>query len=441
MDIGSDDTEYEDDDDEYEDDGFIVNEEVFTDASDASESSDEEEEIIVIQNPKRKASRVIESSSSEESDIESTEDSNDAVAVAVEQVSSVIVVHNQPSTDAEEELIEGRTFPTTYLMPVEDDEDEVKSVKVIRKVKSPKSSAQTNVLKRSDEKETKENQQEIEVSTQLVRSIDEGASKMVNELVANEQNVAITAPETSASEKDDETADKNGSEPEKAHTTFQQTASSSMDQLDGKENQKTTKKIKNRTSLPGIDRLPKSSIVKKNSRMSLGDLNPNAQNISITQLKTQSSKSKASEKRRSENKNVADNEMASAAEEASNVSLRPSTTNDAPLDISSQEENNNNEKASKGNELFIIFMWIPRERNNCVDCYHYSIISVKIVEQTQSDEQIIPRNIYDVVELVGEEGHDVVTSTSEHVSFSHFSFHSRQPNNQLLLPYAGGSNA
>ena len=120
-DIGSEDTdedeEDEDEEDEYEDDGFIVAEGEETDASISESEEEEEEHFVVAKKPARRSSRIIEPSSSEdESDAESIANINEIISVSVEVVpESVVVIHANP-TEAEE-LIEGKTFPTTYFAP------------------------------------------------------------------------------------------------------------------------------------------------------------------------------------------------------------------------------------------------------------------------------------------------------------------------------------
>ncbi|XP_055300986.1 mucin-2 [Sitodiplosis mosellana] len=371
--IGSDDTEDEDEDDDYEDDGFIVDEGEETDAS----LSEEEEEIVVVPKPKRRASRIIEPSSSEESDGESTADSNDIVAVSVELVPESVVVVHRNTPDAEE-LVEGKTFPTTYLMPME--EDEVKSTKTTKPVQSSAKEAKANRTL-DEERQTEETRRENKVSAQAV---EPATSSNANESVREKRDDIMFVSDETASDK---AIEQKETHIEKIETTLQPTALS-----DGKENQTAARKpkkivVKHRASLPGIDRLPKSSIVKKNSRASLGDLNPIAQNVSITQLKTQPSKAKASEKSQSQTKNrvsMSNNGIAVEQDETptANVSLRAKDSKNAALDISA-EENNNNEKASKKGEAVL---------------------------QTQSDENIPTTEAESAVDS------DTVTSTSENVA-------------------------
>lgn len=348
MDIGSDDTDNEEEDDDYEDDGFIIDDSELVEASDSEES---EEEIEM--KPKRKNSRIIEpSSSEEESDSESTSNSNDIISVPVEQIESIIMIHGNPSSDAEV-LIEGKTFPTTYLMPVE--EDEVKSPKVTKKTDAP-----TDVAKVDGEPETMEIQQENEATHQAVQNVESDTVSNLNESVRENQQEAdvLAVNEALSSERGDETIDsdkatqKNQTDTEKVDTSI----SSSAVQLDGKENQVNAKKT--RVSLPGIDRLPKSTIVKKKSRVSFGDLNANAHNVSVTQFTAQSNKPKASTKIHSQNKaKSTNNEITEDETSIANVS-RKLNESEAPLNISSQEENNNEKAAEKGIEIesFFIFM-------------------------------------------------------------------------------------
>lgn len=329
MDIGSSDTDGEDEDDDYEDDGFIIDDSELVEASDSEES---EEEIEV--KPKRKNSRIIEpSSSEEESDSESTSNSNDIISVPVEQIESVILIHGNPSSDAEV-LIEGKTFPTTYLMPVE--EDEVKSPKVTKKT------ALTDVAKVDGEPETMEIQQENEATPQAVQSIESATVSNVNESVRENQQEAnvLAVKEATSLEKCDDTIDSD---------KITQKNQNDTEKVNGKENQMTAKKT--RISLPGIDRLPKSSIVKKKSRVSLGDLNADTHNVSVTQFTAESSKPKASTKIHSQNKaKSTNNEITEDEASVANVSLSLNESN-APLDVSSQEENNNGKAAKKGIEI------------------------------------------------------------------------------------------
>lgn len=305
MDIGSSDTEYEYDDEEneYEEDGFIVGDNILqteSDESEALEENSESDEDIVRKKPQRKAVRVLESSSSEESDdgsLISASTNNDVVSVSVQQVQSVVVFNGNPPN--EDEILEGKTFTTNYMMP-----ENEKSAK------------------KSDLPEEKDKQ--IDNIAQPVQKEDLPSSDQKDDEYTEEQEdkTSEASPETLAGETE----------------LMQKTIASPAARLDGKENQSSRQKTfeKIRSSLPGIQRLIKSSTTKKSSRVSLGDLNPNAQTMTVAQLKTQVTKKIRIEAPTAQDK----------LSDSSSDGMSSHSPEKVALDISSQEENNNQKTSS-----------------------------------------------------------------------------------------------
>lgn len=258
---------------------------------------------------------------------------------------SVIVIHGN-STEAEE-LVEGKTFPTTYFTPVDDDEKSTKAAKATEL--SEKSDVTETNRTLNEEKPTEEICQENDVSA---KSIEPSTSANANESMHEDQNEIaseIASEMVDQPAESDKVEEMKESDTEKIDSTLQATASAPAVESDAKENRTVPKKIKHRTSLPGIERLAKSSIVKKNSRLSLGNLDPNTQTVSISSLKTQSIKANTTEKAQSKNKNRVNMETSIQKDETStvNVILRSDDSKNASLNTSAPEENNNNEKTSK----------------------------------------------------------------------------------------------
>ncbi|XP_031634025.1 protein slender lobes [Contarinia nasturtii] len=298
VDIGSEDSDFEEED-EYEDDGFIIYDSDVTDAT----NCEEEEEIPKKSKLRRRSAIIEESSSSDESDDEhviesTTEASNDIESVTLQQVESVVVLAGGAPNEAEP--IEGKKFATTYLTS----EKETKDIK---------NKSQSNEIDTEKEQETIADAPELPSNKTVHEDQEEtsSASKMASEAHAPE---AVDSDRESGHNK----IDKNTSLQSKS----------------------VSKKIvlKKRTSLPGLSGIESLSkaIRKESNRQSLSNLNPKASNPTVVEFTMQSSKSKTVEK---ENLNL-------NASTSSNVSLSPNDITRAPLNISSQEENNN-QKASK----------------------------------------------------------------------------------------------
>lgn len=321
-DIGSEDSEDEEMDEEYtSDDGFLVDD----DKVDDKYSESEEEEIMERKTTnKRRSSRIFVPTDSEESDSENHQNadsnsSNDVVSISMETTESVVVIAgNAPNA---EQIVEGKKFATTYLT-TEDEE----------------MSTSTRKSETSQPKTTT-------VETESVE----------DESLPDEENV----------EKESESTDNTATEMNGDENTPQ----SLTVQLDGKESKMLNEKIvnkKQRTSLPGINRL--ANAVKQVNRTSLGDLYPNRQKLRVGFVESDQKKAKISVKKRTtemrndENNSVKDDnqtgvepaidddvehntntDMNASSSSSGNVSSRKNT----PLNVSSQEENNNQKISDK----------------------------------------------------------------------------------------------
>lgn len=301
-----------------------------------SEGDDVDEEIGM-KKPKRRLARVIQVSSSDESEVESVSSASTvAVSATVEQVESVVVIQSNPQNAAE--IAEGKKYATTYIMP----EDEKSSTETDEEVKSSETNDTLNVTKMDNElidtdkaAITAKNQTPIAT----VSTVSEAAQKYANEALISESNDMVESSEQEQIENNE---------------TFQQTTWSPVVQIDGKENQTAKKKIsvKHRTSLPGIDCLSKSPMVKKANRVSLGDLNPNADST-VAQLYIQTSKINTIKKKDKQVKKaieksqviIDEQEISSSASTYMNTSSNE--MQNTSFNVSIPEENNN-QKLSDG---------------------------------------------------------------------------------------------
>lgn len=147
-DLGSEDTDNDDDEvdeyeeEEYESDGFIVNDDDHV-SVDSSHDVDENIDDDALVQPKRRRSRIILQSSSDESD--SDENSNDTttgvVLIPFEQVEVSVAVEVNANVGVElavEQFVEGKKFPTTFL--VQDDEKNVEKTTNVAKIDKPEPS-------------------------------------------------------------------------------------------------------------------------------------------------------------------------------------------------------------------------------------------------------------------------------------------------------------
>lgn len=340
-------------------DGFIV------DDDNAVESNlhSDDDEIIDRKSKttnKRRSSRIILPSSSEESETENSNDgsSNDVVSISVQQAEAIVVLAGNPPQA--EKMVEGKKFATTYLTTEDDETD----------------GTQTTTSKSSAEK--------VESSEQSEKAVE--AEPIVAELVPGEQEEermqedmlesTSNAESTTSAKPSTESVDSDSEEIEKPAITNTSKVDKNashvlLAELDVVENGAVNEKIltkKQRTSLPGIDRVSKLSKDTQTSRMSLGDLNPNSQVVRAGLVKTQQDKVKSVSKKATPNKKIEANKSIKVLDEAnvepvpvdghdasdnmnastsSTENISPNKAKKAPLDVSSQEENNNQKDSAK----------------------------------------------------------------------------------------------
>lgn len=358
--MGSEDSEEEGLDDDYDSqDSFLVHDS--EDAQVQCTDNDEEEENMSDQIAKpstRRRSRIIVETSSDDSNMESSVgvSSNDGVAVSMQAESIVVLVGNNA---ADEKIVEGKTFATTYLLPQNDEQQSETPTE-----KSDKE-ASIQSIESSEPKESDQAVNEIandgESTSALEMEADKAESDLTEKPDAAAATETVTVPQNttqSTSETQDEV---------KEDAPNSQKPDSDANASDGKAlaRQKISLK-KQRASLPGIDPLSKASsnIGKMSSRMSLGDLNPNQQHLrseslnnkALTKSKTISSKVKLIEKEENdsttapiiepEQNGTGQHESSLNASSSSIENMSPNRSKAATLNISSHEEENNNRKSS-----------------------------------------------------------------------------------------------
>lgn len=340
-------------------DGFIVDDDIAVE----SNLHSDDDEIIDRKSKttnKRRSSRIILPSSSEESETENSNDgsSNDVVSISVQQAEAIVVLAGNPPQA--EKMVEGKKFATTYLTTEDDETD----------------GTQTTTSKSSAKK--------VESSEQSEKAVE--AEPIVAELVPGEQEEermqedmlesTSNAESTTSAKPSTESVDSDSEEIEKPAITNTSKVDKNashvlLAELDVVENGAVNEKIltkKQRTSLPGIDRVSKLSKDTQTSRMSLGDLNPNSQVVRAGLVKTQQDKVKSVSKKATPNKKIEANKSIKVLDEAnvepvpvdghdasdnmnastsSTENISPNKAKKAPLDVSSQEENNNQKDSAK----------------------------------------------------------------------------------------------
>lgn len=365
-DLGSEDSEEEGLDDDYDSqDSFIVpdSEDAQVQGSDDDEDEDIFDQITKPTSARRRRSRIIEESStddSNDSNMESSVDvsSNDVVAVSVQADSIVVLVGNNA---AEEKIVEGKTFATTYLLP----ENDVKQSET--RTEKPAEEASIHSNEPAEPKGIDQVTNESVIDGESTSAPEMGDEKAESDLIEKADTTAATETVTVPQDIPDSTS----ADEVKEDVPTSQKSDSDANATDGKE--PTKQKIslkKQRASLPGINPLSKASsnIGKKASRMSLGALNPNQQHLrgeilgnkTLTKSKSVSSKVKLIEKEDNEpavvpavlivepEQNGTDERDSSM--DASTSSIENVTPNRskaaATLNNSSHEEENNNRKSS-----------------------------------------------------------------------------------------------
>lgn len=357
-DLGSEDSDEEGLDDDYDSqDSFIV-----TDSEDVQGEEEEEEEDMFDQITRpasaRRRSRIIVESSTDDSNMESSIDvsSNDVVAVSV-QAESIVVVVGDGNNAAEEKIVEGKTFATTYLLPESDGkQSETPTDKPAEEASIP--SIEPPVAEENDQVVN-----ESAIDGESTSAPEMGGDKAESDLTAKPNTAASTETVTVPQDVPQSTS----TDEVKEDVTKSQKSDSDANASGGKEpcKQKISLK-KQRASMPGINPLSKesSNIDKKANRMSLGELNPNQQHLrgdilgnrALTKSKTVSSKVKLIEKEDNDATAVPivepkqsgtderDSSMDASTSSIENVT--PNRSKAATLNISSQEEENNNRKSS-----------------------------------------------------------------------------------------------
>lgn len=364
-DLGSEDTDDDVDDDgedDYDDDdGFLVD-----DASVVSSLDDEEIEHELEQRPKRRISRIIPQSSSDDSDEEILNGvSNDIVSVSLVQVESSVVVETNTNSDAVE-IVEGKRFPTTYLTP---DNEEI--VEKSNDIAGPSTELSTKVSEQIHEVAASNESANVhEVKTNVAEPTIQNVkipkpSDESNDSAKDTEDVEVTAEPVSASNEIQKTAQSDAS-----NTEIDETLPEDGDQSISLPQLKTSAKLNDkgremakrksaqtphRSSLPGIDPLPKKSLVKKGSRVSLGDLDTNRTVASVAPFEVQHKEPKASSKKNIPVKKTAEPNTVSGESASDNrneslntiESVREDGPGNVPFNVSTQEENNN-QNSKKG---------------------------------------------------------------------------------------------
>lgn len=345
-DLGSEDSEDEDLNQDYDSqDSFLVSDsEVIQNT--LSSSGEEDNEPIVKSADKRRRSRILEESSTDdstniESSIDADSSSNDVVSISM-QVESVVVLGGNNAV--EEKIVEGKTFATTYFIPKNDDQQtETHTEK----------SAEEEVMKNIEQPETEENEHG---QTSVASKME--SDKIESDLTENPNSTeTVTVPQNVAHST-------NTNEVTEIAPESQKSASD----VDSKDKELAKQKIltkKQRASLSGIHALSKASsnIGKKANRMSLGDLNPNHPHLRgavfdskpLAKSKSISSKTKLVEQDDTDSTTAPFTELIDADERESNANassssienMSPNHSKAAPLNISSQEENNNRKNSAK----------------------------------------------------------------------------------------------
>lgn len=344
-DIGSEDSEDEDLNDSYDSsDSFLVK-----DSEIVSDDDDEEELAEEIAPTKRRRSRMVVESSSDDSNVtaDDSNNTNEIVSISL-QVESVVVLEGSNASD--QEIVEGKTFATTCLVS-ENDEREAKAGAHVEK-NIEKAVVETKAIENeSDESESLIESNASGESNVMADQADSGATTKMSDDEVVTQSVPV--PEnieqsTSTNEKEE-------------NVSVSQESDSGAVAMESNEahNGKILAK-KQRTSLPGIDRLQKSSskIGKKANRMSLGDLNPNLRGELIDSKSLAKSKSVSSKIQLTEAEDIDSTiapEQAQATTDDSDIvntssssieNHSPNHSKAALLNVSSQEEENNNRKNS-----------------------------------------------------------------------------------------------
>lgn len=364
-DLGSEDTDDDVDDEEdyYEnDDGWIVDEE-----SVVSSQDDEEVEHEIEQRPKRRISRIIPQSSSDESDDEILDGiSNDIVSVSLVQVESSVVVETNTNSDAVE-IVEGKKFPTTYLTP-----ENEKTVEKSNDIAGPSTELSTETSEQIHEvaasiEPANEHEVETNVAEPTIQNVEiPKPSDESNDSTKDTEDVEVTAEPVSTSNEIQQTAQPDASNTEideklpedgEQSTSLSQPKTAKLNDKGKEMAEKKSAQAPHRSSLPGIDPLPKKLLVKKGSRVSLGDLDTNrtATDVAPLEPKVQHKEPKVSSKKNIPVKKAAEPKTVSGESASDNgneslnsiESVREDGSGNVPLNVSSQEENNN-QKSKKG---------------------------------------------------------------------------------------------
>lgn len=335
--------------DEYDsEDGFIVKDDTapvnqYTDSEDEIIEEDDDEETFEPSSIQRSTNRrrIIEQSDSEE-DSSRDVDGDQIVGVTMRAVESVVVVSSGAA-----KMEEGKQFQTTFMFEENDEIDESTKKESTKNLVSDAAAVDESI-------KTKDSSNNGEPETEM--------ESKVQETVADAAETTETIETTENVTKEDEL--------QTTSNTKNSDENSSQSQIEvvGKENEaeiKSREKIlakKQRTSLPAIDRLTK--VDKLSNRMSLGDLNTNHQNLRVGFVETEQKKCKNSAKKTKVSTTNDTNDLNNTNDNSNgncddvNIDLNASSSlsegtsprEDFPLDISSQEENNNQKSSGKKGE-------------------------------------------------------------------------------------------
>lgn len=324
-----------------------------------TESSDEDSNDVR-QVPIRRRSRVLSESTADGTN----EDSNDVVAISLQEAVASVVLEVSANLSVEagvssevETLVDGKKFPTTFLT-VENEENGETSTDKSEVVES---SADTN-LSVNAEVVDKSNL-EIEIDP-IQETGPQAAPADQNQSVDSNMDIS-TAAEANVLDEATPSAEPNeqiaqitqsnqptetiASKPEKddAQNELPQPATSSTDKLKplAKKNMASNS---HRNSLPGIDRMPKKILGRKANRVSLGDLDLSRQ-VRIAPVAVQLNEPMAMSRNGTVEEPTEQTEEATNVNNESSSSIESTNSNaeNIPLNNSSQEENNN-QKSERG---------------------------------------------------------------------------------------------
>lgn len=393
-DLGSEDTDNDDDEgdeyeeEEYESDGFIVNDDDHVSVASSHDIDENIDDDALVQ-PKRRRSRIILQSSSDESD--SDENSNDTttgvVLIPLEQVEVSVAVEVNANVGVElavENFVEGKKFPTTFL--VQDDEKNVEKITSVAKIDKPgpsteQSTGQSIELSIEPVFEVSSNQsksEEVEEGMDVVTTADVSTqSDGPNESIANEERIekddsvtmVATEIDTQSDEPNESLTEKENVEKDatieqatvkvprrnsnKANKSITQTENIEISVEPDSVSQQTTQPDSSNIEIGAVELENVGQAGTSTERKSLSNLD-----TSRTAMRSMTPKNQNKEPKTGSKKNVPSTAMVEPDtiendSPRSNDSVNSNASNHVPLNISSQEENNNR-KIGKGISIEIV---------------------------------------------------------------------------------------